>query len=109
MTSKINTIDIEIAKGNASDNDNASSWQYSLDGGTSWITGGDNQQVTLADGRYELQIRQIDNVGNISEVKSQQIVIETQAPAVPSLQWTEDTGTAGDNITHNGVLQVGGH
>ena len=101
------TITVNIAHANGDSADNASMWEYSINGGTTWIVGRADYRITLEDGSYDLQIRQTDNVGNVSEVTSQTISVDTQPPTAPSLTWTADTGTVGDNITHNGELNVG--
>ena len=65
------------------------SWQYSLDGGSQWLTG-TGTSFTLAAASYgagAVQVRQIDAAGNMSAVTSSgaAIVVDTTAPQAQSL------------------------
>jgi hypothetical protein len=89
------------------------SWQYSLNGGGSWLSG-TGSSVVLADGTYPsgaVQVRQRDLAGNLSgpETSFAAFTVDTSAPAMPGLALAEDTGvSATDRITSNGTLLVSG-
>lgn len=63
-------------------------WQYSLDNGTSWSL---KQNYTVSDftltgeGVKNVQVRQIDAVGNVSAARSFSFTLDTIAPTVPIL------------------------
>ncbi|NHC04185.1 type I secretion C-terminal target domain-containing protein, partial [Acinetobacter sp. 187] len=87
-------------------------WQYSLDGGNSWIKGvGD--QILLADGTYltdTIQFRQIDVAENISQTTSidYNVVVDTVLQK-PTLALEQDNGAlASDGISNNGTVNVSG-
>jgi hypothetical protein len=90
--------------------EDGASWQYSLNGGSSWLTGSGTSFV-LADGSYgpaQVQVRQTDRAGNASTANTTfaAFTLDTVA-AAPGLVLTADTGlSATDRITANSTLQV---
>ncbi|MFJ7142591.1 Ig-like domain-containing protein [Pseudomonas protegens] len=91
--------------------------QISLDGGASWhqaqVNGGtwsyDNTASSLADGTYNLQVRVIDEAGNVGQGSSQVLVIDTGAPSATSSisAISNDSGASGsDFITRDSTLLV---
>ncbi|SUY77145.1 Uncharacterised protein [Comamonas testosteroni] len=61
-----------------------SGWQFSLDGGTSWMTGQGNALQLSGLGAHSLVVRQIDAAGNASSVMSLNGVVEPLLP--PTVQ-----------------------
>ena len=82
------------------------SWQYSIDGGTTWLEGAGDSFVLL-EGQYDntmVQARQIDAAGNTSVVSTMPALeIDTSHDAIDSsLTADTDTGESNtDNITSN--------
>ena len=85
------------------------SWQYSTDSGSSW-TAGSGSSVTLSgDGSHDVIVQQSDVAGNVSAASANlHFVLDTAAPAAPSLALATDSGTAGDGITNSGTVDVTG-
>ncbi|WP_296291269.1 hypothetical protein [Limnohabitans sp.] len=87
-------------------------WQYSLDGGTTWTTGSGTFFIAPADS-YALgaiQLRQTSEGGLVSAVDKtlRAITIDTSA-AAPTLALAADTGTSNvDFVTNNGTINVTG-
>jgi hypothetical protein len=87
-------------------------WQYSLNGGTTWKTES-GTFFTAPAGTYALgaiQLRQISEGGLVSAVvrTRRAITIDTSA-AAPTLALAADTGTSSvDFITNNGTINVTG-
>ena len=89
------------------------SWQFSTDGGSSWSTGsGTSFSVPAGDyGEAQVQVRQIDRAGNISDANSSfaAFTVDSSAPAAPILALAADTGSSsGDRLTRNRSLTVRG-
>ena len=87
-------------------------WQYSLNGGTNWVSGVGSSFV-LPVGSYAAGIvraRQTDITGNNSPAGSLAIVITVDTSAsAPTLALANDTGSSGlDGITKDGTVNVGG-
>jgi VCBS repeat-containing protein len=84
-------------------------WQYSINGGTSWTTG-TGTSFQLADGTYaNVQVRQIDVAGNVSSAASLATVTIDTTVVAPTLALAADTGvSATDRITNNGTITVAG-
>ncbi len=83
-------------------------WEYSLDGGATWLTGvGTSLDLSaLPDGDVQLLVRQTDLAGNASDAASLDFVLDTTISA-PTLLLLGDTGTsATDGITHDGRIQI---
>jgi hypothetical protein len=96
--------------------ESGATWQYSLDGGTSWRNGSGSTITGISgDGAKSVLVKQTDAAGNTSPASSAFIfTLDTTAPAKPStpvdLLASDDTGASdSDNITHNSrpSLQVG--
>ncbi|MCH1918087.1 hypothetical protein L9G15_01430 [Shewanella sp. A3A] len=71
------TINVTVA-------DDATSWQYSLDGGKTWTTGSGDSFELSANAVYaidDIQVRQFDKAGNQSVVTSNDIAITTDSTA----------------------------
>jgi Ca2+-binding RTX toxin-like protein len=90
------------------------SWQYSTDNGSSW-TAGSGSSFTLAEGSYAasvIKVRQTDLAGNLSNtVSGAAITVDSTAPGAQTTsisQIVNDTGTLGDFITSDGIVDVSG-
>ncbi|AOM01484.1 hypothetical protein BFX80_09485 [Cobetia marina] len=86
------------------------SWEYTTDGGTTWVDG-TGATFTLAAGSYAdgtVQIRQTDVAGNVSDAVNLGAVTVDATIAAPSLALTADTNVADDGITSNGEVTVSG-
>ncbi|WP_324692407.1 Ig-like domain-containing protein [Cobetia sp. D5] len=84
------------------------SWEYSLDGGSNWIDG-TGTTFTLDEGVYadgDVQIRQTDVAGNVSDAMNLGAVTVDATIAAPSLTLSEDTNVTDDGITSNGEVTV---
>ncbi len=95
--------------------------QISLDGGATWqdaeVDSGtwsfDNTGVELADGDYDVQVRVVDEAGNLGNSASQKVVIDTQGPSA-DLSITldaisSDSGALGDDlVTSDNTLVFSG-
>jgi len=95
--------------------------QISLDNGVTWLTAStigtswsyDNTAQVLADGSYNVQVQVIDIAGNIGQVSSQTLVVDTTPPAVGEsiaiLAITRDSGQSpSDFITDDRQLLFSG-
>jgi hypothetical protein len=89
------------------------SWNYSLDGGDTWVKGSGNT-FSVPQGRYrtgQVQVRQTDLAGNVSEPLTNfpAFTVDTDAPASPTMALLEDTGVSdSDRITNQAGILVGG-
>lgn len=97
------SVDVTLADG-------VTNWQYSLDGGSTWIsrTSGSSFELkgetTYAVG--DIQVKQVDKAGNESNVTSNDSTITTLETSAPDLSF-EDTGTSNsDGITNNTTVSV---
>jgi len=81
-------------------------WQYSTNGGGSWIDGA-GSSFTLAAGSYSVQVRQTDKAGNVATGQAD-ITID-QKVAKPTFALTSDTGFSNsDGVSSNGDMTVSG-
>ncbi|QZI68267.1 FG-GAP-like repeat-containing protein [Pseudomonas protegens] len=91
--------------------------EISLDGGTSWqaasVTGStwtfDNTGNSLADGTYNVQARVIDTAGNVGNLASQTLVVDSTAPSATATisAISQDAGSsASDFVTNDQTLLV---
>ncbi|MCK8067447.1 Ig-like domain-containing protein [Cobetia sp. 1CM21F] len=83
-------------------------WEYSLDGGSNWIDG-TGTTFTLGEGVYangDVQIRQTDVAGNVSDAVNLGDVTVDATIATPSIALTTDTNITDDGITSNGEVTV---
>uniref|UniRef100_A6VTD8 Glycosyl hydrolase BNR repeat-containing protein n=1 Tax=Marinomonas sp. (strain MWYL1) TaxID=400668 RepID=A6VTD8_MARMS len=97
------TVDVTLADG-------VTNWQYSLDGGSTWITRTSGSSFELKGSTTynvgDIQVKQIDKAGNESDVTSNTSAIETLETLAPDLS-TEDTGTSNsDGITNSSTVSV---
>ncbi|WP_230951388.1 beta strand repeat-containing protein, partial [Burkholderia stagnalis] len=77
--------------------------QYSVDGGAHWST-----SFSAVEGLNNVQVRQIDVVGNTSAATSFSFTLDTSA-AAPGVALTTDSGSsASDHITNVGTLNLTG-
>ncbi|WP_233204140.1 Ig-like domain-containing protein, partial [Novosphingobium sp. HII-3] len=85
-------------------------WQYSTDGGATWQAG-TGTSFELVPGTYPagtVQVRQTDIAGNISSTGTlPAVTIDTGVP-VPTPALASDTGVAGDGVTNDATVTVGG-
>lgn len=88
-------------------------WSYSFDGGVSWRTG-TGDRFTLPEGSYkrgQVQVRQLDQAGNLSEsfTTFAPFTIDQEPPSAPTMEFLEDSGVSDtDRITKDGAIVVGG-
>jgi len=86
-------------------------WEYSLDGGTTW-TAGTGTSVTLnGDGAKSLTVRQTDAAGNSGTALTQAYTLDTTAPTttVSTKAFSADTGTSStDFITATAAQTISG-
>ncbi|WP_260923451.1 beta strand repeat-containing protein [Novosphingobium sp. 9] len=84
-------------------------YEYSTDGGTTWVAG-TGTSFTLGAGTYEdVQVRQIDVAGNVGEASSLGSVTVDVSAAAPTPALESDTGTsASDHVTSDGTVLVSG-
>ncbi|RQR33341.1 Ig-like domain repeat protein, partial [Burkholderia sp. Bp9143] len=77
--------------------------EYSIDGGHTW-----NTSFNAVEGMNDVQVRQTDIAGNISDPTSFSFTLDTAA-AAPSVALTTDSGSsATDHITNVGTLNLTG-
>jgi VCBS repeat-containing protein len=86
-------------------------FQYSTDGGATWINGTGTGFV-LGAGTYAagaVEAREVDAAGNIGAATSLGVVtVDVSAPVAPTIALAADTGvSATDGITNNGAVTVG--
>ncbi|MCA1248527.1 Ig-like domain-containing protein, partial [Massilia sp. MS-15] len=86
------------------------SWQYSMNGGATWLTGS-GTSFTLAAGSYaagEVRVRQTDLAGNTSAASANTAAFEIdQTVAAPALALAHDTGSsASDGLSSDGTVTV---
>lgn len=87
--------------------ESGASWEYSLDGGSSWSTGSGNSFTASESGELSVRVRQTDVAGNTSTAGSLDFILDTEEPAAASLQLDQDSGTsASDSITNVGTVIV---
>ncbi len=85
------------------------SWQYSVDGGSTWNNGSGSSFSVSGDGAKSVIVRQSDVAGNLSASSSAlALTLDTAVPAAPSLSLAVDSGVVGDGITNNGSVKVTG-
>ncbi|QCI12532.1 BapA prefix-like domain-containing protein [Pseudomonas putida] len=82
--------------------DNGLTWYRASVDGTGWVY--DHQGQVLADGQYTVQVRVVDDAGNIGQTNSRDVVVDTEAPAftdaIIDLDDSSDNGSsASDNTT----------
>ncbi|MFZ4859316.1 MAG: DUF4347 domain-containing protein, partial [Desulfuromonadaceae bacterium] len=87
------------------------SWEYSLNGGSSWTTGSGVSFTMAADTTYAaagaIKVRQTDVAGNVSAVGvNAEQWQEDSTVAAPTFALNSDTGTGGDKITSDNLVNV---
>ncbi|MFZ2725944.1 MAG: Ig-like domain-containing protein [Methylococcaceae bacterium] len=88
-------------------------WQYSLNGGTSWSAGSSTNFNMSSDTVYavgNIQIKQTDVAGNVSSTTSNTVAF-TEDSSVAGLSFTlnSDTGSSNsDKITNDNVINING-
>ncbi len=81
-------------------------WSYLVDLGDTWTPGSGNH-IPLVEGKHEYVIRQIDVAGNQSGTGGG-FTRDTSGIGTLTMALVEDTGTPGDGITANPLVQVSG-
>jgi hypothetical protein len=88
----------------------SATWQYSLDGGATWIDGSGASATLTGDGAKSVIVRQTDVAGNVGPASSPlNFTLDTSVatPATPALAF--DSGSSGtDKITNDGTVNVAG-
>ncbi|WP_423601339.1 Ig-like domain-containing protein [Roseateles sp. MS654] len=85
-------------------------WEYSLDGGQSWLPGSGVELVSGAlgpDGGKSLQVRQVSAAGVAGDAAVMDFVLDTLVET-PGIALAADTGAAGDLLTKDATLTVSG-
>ncbi len=85
-------------------------WEYSLDGGQSWLPGGGSELMSSAlgpDGGKSLQVRQVSAAGVAGDATVMDFVLDTVVET-PGIALAADTGAAGDLLTKDATLTVSG-
>ncbi|PKF56781.1 hypothetical protein CW748_08570, partial [Alteromonadales bacterium alter-6D02] len=87
------------------------SWEYSVDGGTTWLVGSGTSFELATDTTYaadSVQVRQTDNAGNVSAATTNTAQIETDnSVAAPTFTLAQDTGSSTtDSLTNNVTVNV---
>lgn len=78
--------------------------EYSIDGGNNWLA-----DFIATEGANSVEVRQIDQAGNISDAALLEFLLDTDAPMALDLALLEDAGSsATDCITNNGSLVISG-
>ncbi|MCW8354467.1 hypothetical protein N5P32_00485 [Marinomonas pontica] len=97
------TIDVTLSE-------DAASWEYSLDSGTTWTEGSGTSFEMGGLQTYEIghiQVRQLDAAGNVSAVASNEVAFVSDSLPAPEVALAEDTGLLdSDNITNNLTMNV---
>ncbi|MDH0867468.1 hypothetical protein [Mitsuaria sp. GD03876] len=94
-------------------------WKYSVDGGATWVTGGEDHRVPGAsfptDGEQRVQVMQFDAYGQPSEVGELPFHLDRTGPeGQPVVVLANDTfnwafpANIPDRITSDGTLNIGG-
>ena len=81
-------------------------WEYSLDGGTTWTLGTGSTFNLPGDGTYNVAVREIDAAGNVGSFNTEVFILDTVAPSAPVLtditdNVTPGTGSVADGATTN--------
>lgn len=84
-----------------------STWQYSVDGGKTWINGTGSSFV-VPEGNHIVEVRSVDVAGNNSvPYIVGPITVDTTKPASPTVKLENDTGSdPNDGITSDGTILV---
>jgi hypothetical protein len=86
-------------------------WQYSLNGGKNWLTGGsasadaDAFFTATGDGAKNIWFRTLNGTTETGR-QSISFTLDTRAPTAPAVTLAQDTGVATDRITSNGDLTI---
>ena len=75
------------------------SWEYSLDDGLTWIAVSDNKFEINGAGDYDLQVRTLDEAGNISDVDSYPVHIKGKAAQTIEFDDVPAFVTYGSDVT----------
>jgi VCBS repeat-containing protein len=59
-----------------------STWQYSTNGGTTWVTGGGTSLALGGDAARSLLVRQIDQAGNVGPAATLNYILDTTGPTL---------------------------
>ncbi|MDD5215659.1 MAG: Ig-like domain-containing protein [Methylococcales bacterium] len=81
-------------------------WQYSTDGGKSWISGSGSNFTLTGDGSKSVIVRQTDIAGNAIVSDALAFTLDATVPATPTLSLANDTGNPTDKITSDGKVNV---
>ena len=89
-------------------------WQYSTDGGTTWVTGTASSFTLASNASFAagaVQVRQTDAAGNVSMVarNAAALTVDTVAPATLGIALASDSGAGAiDGVTQVGTVNVTG-
>ena len=86
-----------------------STWEYSINAGTSWTAGTGTSLSLTGDGAKSVTVRQTDAAGNVSSASSALAFTLDATAAAPSVELATDSGLSGsDQITNAGTVNVTG-
>ncbi len=84
-------------------------WQYSTNGGSTWIAGSGTSFTLTGAGAKSVVVRQTDAAGNVSAASGALAFTLDTAAVVPTLSLATDSGSSSsDEITNAGTVNVGG-
>jgi hypothetical protein len=91
-------------------------WQFSLDGGSSWSaaqTAATTTSFVVPSGSYglgQVQVRQsLGGISSAAFTSFEALTVDTTAPLAPGLSLANDTGfSSSDRLTADGTLTIGG-
>jgi len=84
-------------------------WEYSLNGGTTWVPGSGSSVTLTGDGAKSMTVRQTDVAGNVSAASAALAFTLDTVAAAPTVALTSDSGASTtDNISTVGTLNVTG-
>ncbi len=83
-------------------------WEYSLNGGSSFIAGtGSRLTLPAGDGQKTVIVRQFDLAGNRTESAPLSFTLDTRKPDAPEPRLHSDAGIKdNDGITNNGLVRI---
>ena len=88
--------------------ESGASWQYSTDGGSTWLAGTGSSLALTGDGAKSVSVRQTDVAGNVSAASSALAFTLDGTVAAPAASLTTNSGLATDSITNIGSVNVTG-
>ncbi|MDO9476638.1 MAG: Ig-like domain-containing protein, partial [Pseudohongiella sp.] len=82
------------------------SWQFSVNGGSSWTSGSGSTFEVTTDASYDIRVRQTDLAGNSSGEGSLTFTLDTTRPSTVGYTYFTDSGIPSDNVTNQRTVYV---